>query len=48
MTNKNRKKRYWGIIAPNMPADALAQVAKQQEDIGLEGTFAPQVYGPSS
>lgn len=46
MANRKHKKRYWGIIAPNMPADGLAQMAKQQEDIGLEGTFAPQVYGP--
>ena len=40
------KKRYWGVVAPVMPADMLAQAAKQQEDIGLEGTFAAQVYGP--
>ncbi len=44
-TSKN-KRRYWGIVGPTMPADVLAQAAKQQEDIGLEGTFAAQVYGP--
>lgn len=40
-----RKKRYWGVVAP-VPADMLAQIVKQQEAIGLEGTFAAQVYGP--
>jgi probable F420-dependent oxidoreductase len=46
MATTNRKKRYWGMIGPTMPAAVVAQLAKQQEDIGLEGTFAPQVYGP--
>jgi len=46
MAISKNKRRYWGIIAPLMPADMLAQAAKQQEDMGLEGTFAAQVYGP--
>jgi probable F420-dependent oxidoreductase len=46
MATTKPKKRYWGIIGPNMPANILAQIARQQEDIGLEGTFAAQVYGP--
>jgi len=43
---KKSKKRYWGVVSPQMPANVLAAVAKQQEDIGFEGTWAPQVYGP--
>jgi len=46
MTKRKAKKRYWGMVAPQMPAKVLAEVAKQQEDIGLEGTWAAQVYGP--
>src|SRR6266496_247397 len=38
--------RYWGIVAPLMPAGMIAEAAKQQEDTGLLGTFAAQVYGP--
>lgn len=46
MTTFKNKRRYWGVIGPVMPANMLAQVAKQQEDMGLEGTLAAQVYGP--
>ena len=46
MTGAHKKKRYWGMISPQMPADVLAAVAKQQEDLGFEGTWAAQVYGP--
>ena len=38
--------RYWGIVAPVMPAGMIAEAAKQQEDMGLLGTFAAQVYRP--
>jgi probable F420-dependent oxidoreductase len=38
--------RYWGIVAPLMPAGTIAEAAKQQEAMGLLGTFAAQVYGP--
>lgn len=41
-----QKRRYWGMISPQMPANVLAAVAKQQEDLGFEGTWAAQVYGP--
>ena len=44
--NSNAKRKYWGIVSPHMPANILAQVARQQEDAGLEGTFAVQVFGP--
>ena len=46
MTTPEQKKRYWGMISPQMPANVLAQVAKQQEDLGFEGTWAAQVFGP--
>lgn len=39
------KRRYWSMVTP-MPADVLAQVAKQFEDLGLEGLWAPQLYSP--
>ena len=38
------KRRYWGLVAP-MPGATLAEVAKQSEAMGLEGLFAPQLYG---
>ena len=46
MTKSDQNKRYWGIISPQMPANVLAAVAKQQEDLGFEGTWAAQVFGP--
>lgn len=41
-----KRRRYWGVISPHAPAAAVAQSAHQQELMGLEGCFAPQVYGP--
>jgi probable F420-dependent oxidoreductase len=41
-----KRRRYWGLVAPFMPANILAQTAKQQEDMGLEGTLASQTWGP--
>ncbi len=46
MTKASRKKRYWGLVSPQMPAHVLAAAAKQQEDLGFDGTWSPQVYGP--
>lgn len=40
-----RKRRYWGLITP-MPAATLAAVARQAEAAGLEGLWAPQLWGP--
>lgn len=37
--------RYWGTVSP-MPAPMLTAHAQAQEAMGLEGVFAPQVYGP--
>ena len=37
--------RYWGVISP-MPGPMLTGLAQQYEAMGLEGLFAPQVYGP--
>ena len=39
------KRKYWGVITP-LPAKVLTQQAQQLEAMGLEGLFAPQVYGP--
>ncbi|MFN8545362.1 MAG: LLM class flavin-dependent oxidoreductase [Candidatus Binatia bacterium] len=38
-------KRFWGVL-PVMPAAMLAAVAQQQEAMGLEGLWAPQLWGP--
>ncbi len=40
------RRRYWGIISPNMPVQFLTAIARQHEDTGMEGIFAAQVYGP--
>ena len=37
--------RYWGAVT-TMPAPMLTGIAQQLEAAGLEGVFAPQVYGP--
>jgi probable F420-dependent oxidoreductase len=39
------KGRYWSVVTP-APAPVLTMQAKMAEDAGLEGLFAPQVYGP--
>lgn len=39
------KRAYWGVVSP-LPAPLLSQQAQQLEAMGLEGIFAPQVYGP--
>ena len=38
-------RKYWGVVSP-LPAPVIAMQAKMAEDAGLEGLFAPQVYGP--
>jgi probable F420-dependent oxidoreductase len=38
-------RRYWGFINA-VPAPILAAMVRQAEEQGLEGIFAPQVYGP--
>ncbi len=37
--------KYWGTIVP-LPGALLTSQAQQFERLGLEGIFAPQVYGP--
>jgi len=37
--------KYWGVVSP-LPAAFLTAQAQQLESLGLEGIFAPQVYGP--
>ena len=40
-----RERKYWGFVRP-MPASFLVALAKQAEDRGMQGLFAPQVYAP--
>ena len=39
------KRKYWGVVSP-LPAQFITTQAQQMEAMGLEGIFAPQVYGP--
>ena len=39
------KPKYWAAIAP-LPGPLLTAQAQQLESLGMEGLFAPQVYGP--
>jgi probable F420-dependent oxidoreductase len=41
----SNKPRYWGTLVP-LPAPMLTAQAQQLESLGLEGVFAPQIYGP--
>jgi probable F420-dependent oxidoreductase len=41
----SRARPLWSVITP-MPASLISLLAKQAEDSGVEGLFAPQVYGP--
>ncbi len=38
-------RRYWGLV-PVLEASMIGAIAKEAEDQGMEGLFAPQVYGP--
>ncbi len=40
----NNRRRYWGFVSADMPAAAVAAQAKMQEDAGLDGLLAPQLY----
>ena len=40
----NNRRRYWGFVLADMPAAAVAAQAKMQEDAGLDGLLAPQLY----
>ena len=40
------KRRYWTVITAGVPSAVLTMQAKMAEEAGLEGLFAPQVYGP--
>lgn len=39
------KRKYWSVVSP-LPAGVIAGQAQMMEAAGLEGLFAPQVYGP--
>ncbi len=38
------KRRYWGFLPADVPATAIAAQAKMQEDAGLDGVLAAQLY----
>ena len=40
----DKKRRYWGFVPADVPAPALAALAKMQEDAGLDGLLAAQLY----
>ena len=37
-------RKYWGFVPANLPAAALAGMAKAQEDAGMDGLLAAQLY----
>jgi probable F420-dependent oxidoreductase len=39
------KRKFWSVVTP-LPAAVIAGQAQMMEAAGLEGLFAPQVYGP--
>ncbi len=39
------KRKYWSVLTP-LPAPFLKQQVQGLESMGVEGVFAPQVYGP--
>jgi probable F420-dependent oxidoreductase len=39
------KRKFWSVVTP-LPAPIIAGQAQMLEAAGLEGLFAPQVYGP--
>ncbi len=41
-----KTRRHWGLVSAQLSARTIAVLAQQQEEAGLEGTFAAQVYGP--
>ena len=43
---RDNKRPIWGVITPTVPPGVLAGQARLYEQAGIEGLFAPQVYGP--
>ncbi len=39
-----KTKRFWGFVTANAPASVVTAQAKMQEDAGLEGLLAVQLY----
>lgn len=42
----SEERRIWGVTTPQLPASMIAAMAKQMEESGVTGVFAPQVLGP--
>src|SRR6266481_4480813 len=41
---KNNR-RHWGMLT-TLPAPVMEQIVRQAEDAGMEGLWAPQLFGP--
>ena len=39
------KREFWGTL-PVLPGRQLMDMGKQMEDVGFEGAFTLQIYGP--
>lgn len=46
MSAAPQDRRVWGVTTPRLPASLIGAMAKQMEDQGVTGVFAPQVLGP--
>lgn len=40
-----KRREYWAVMQPVMPAEMLGQVARQMEEMGLSGVFQPNFFG---
>ena len=40
-----QERRWWGVM-PVLPAPVMGGIAKQMEQVGFEGVFSLQIYGP--
>ena len=45
-TNAVGGRRRWWAVMPTLEAPAMTHIARQMEQIGFEGCFALQIYGP--
>lgn len=43
---KSEKRPIWAVISPNVPRESFLMQVRLLEQAGVEGLFAPQVYGP--
>lgn len=46
LTNAVGGERRWWAVMPTLSASAMAGIGKQMEQVGFEGCFSLQIYGP--